>query len=121
MKRIRIPGHRKGTTVPLASIVYMQGSGNYTIIYYKTEKIELASQTLGDFEKNLPEFIRVSKGLLVNPEYIASVNRGVGYYADVRLKNGTILQVSRRRWLGVKERFIAARQENKQIEVVLNS
>jgi two-component system, LytTR family, response regulator len=80
-----------------ASIIRLEGVDNYTNIYRLGEPVPfLASQTLLYFQKQLPDFLRISKSSLVNPAFVLRVVKK-GRATHLRLKDDTMLLVSRRR------------------------
>lgn len=83
--------------VELDSIIYFEAVGNYTSIHLAGNRTILASRTLKDFEDILPEdqFYRIHNASVVNIGYVQKYIRGDG--GQLVLKNGTILDVARRR------------------------
>ena len=62
----------------------------------------LITETLKSLESRLPNFIRISRSILVNRDEIASVS-GLREKCECKLKNGKILRVSRRYATQVKQ------------------
>ncbi|MBL7747025.1 MAG: response regulator transcription factor [Chitinophagaceae bacterium] len=83
--------------IDIASIIYLEATGNYTNLYIEDSKPLLSSKTLKEFEDILPPalFCRIHNASLVNVSFIKKYNRGEG--GQVVLANGTILDVARRR------------------------
>ncbi len=52
---------------------------------------------MGNFETMFPEFIRLHKTRIVNPLYVAGWVKEGPKVASVTLKDGVVIQVSRRR------------------------
>lgn len=93
---LRIPGYQHIRDAQC--IAWLEGSGNYTIIYLKDDPRPLmVSQTLKVFELHLPAFIRISKSSLVNPTFIDQVIREDAKTMHLRLADGKSVSVSRRR------------------------
>lgn len=84
-------------TKNLTSIItYLEASNNYTYIYYLSGNQYLSSYTLLLYENSLPDFIRINRKYLVNPEFI------LRYEVDsatphVVMKCGKVITVPRRR------------------------
>ena len=101
---LRLPGYRQPQSIPLIS--YLEGSGNYTIVHVQGDlKPLLVSQTLKWFEPNLPCFIRISKSVMVNPDYIKQVVQIDTKVMFLTLSNDLRLRVSRRRILDTLNRL----------------
>ena len=85
-----------------ALLAYFSGADNYTWVYFWNGKRQLLAKPLAYFEKQLPDFIRIHKIALVNPAFVADVQPPPRpkMAGAVRLQDGTILPVSRRRWAG---------------------
>jgi len=89
--------------LPLNQILWLEGDGNYTRIHLQHATPTLTAKTLTRWHEQLPAFIRVNKGALVNPENIR-----MGTYVSskemlVELSDGTRVPVSRRRIAQIKE------------------
>jgi two-component system, LytTR family, response regulator len=95
-QRIGLPAGDHIEYADVSKIVRCQGEGNYTHIYINDASHRLVAKTLMEFEDLLQEygFIRVHKTHLVNLQYVASYIRS---QAAVKLKNGELIPVSRRR------------------------
>lgn len=78
METIVLPQYTSKLDIPISSIEYLEGIGNYTNVYIVGQKPIMVSRTLKRFEELLPNFIRIHKSRLVNPIYI------VDYKADKR-------------------------------------
>jgi len=86
-------------------IEYMSGANNYTWLYFQDGRELLISKPLRYFEKQLPDFIRVHKTALVNPQYIQELQvpprrRMAG---AVRMSSEVVLPVGRRRWIDLEK------------------
>lgn len=95
-----IPTRQGEKKIPVHKIVRCEADSNYTH-FYLSDKIKFtASKTLKEFEEILSEndFIRIHKSHIVNKIYIQSVSND-GY---AHLKDGLVLEVSRRRLTDVK-------------------
>ncbi|GAB4035549.1 LytR/AlgR family response regulator transcription factor [Spirosoma jeollabukense] len=91
-----LPGYRHVRNAQL--IVRLEGDGNYTKVYLEshTESL-LVSRTLKWFEEQLPTFVRLSKSTLVNPGYIEQIRKVDNKTVYLRLADGHLLLISRRR------------------------
>lgn len=58
-------------------IVYLEAEGNYTKIYLNNGTDMFASSNLGALAEKFPEdeFVKISRSIIVNQDYILSVNR----------------------------------------------
>lgn len=67
-----------------SEIRYMEAERNYSIIYCTEKKNAIkVRKNLSDFEKELaPDFLRVSRGILVNPNYIQKIEDGKIFLYD---------------------------------------
>ena len=81
-------------------IQYLKGFSNYTWLHYCDGKKVLVAKSLCYFERRLPDFFRIHKTALVNPRYILDFQAPPRHKmsGSIRLKDGTTLPVSRRRW-----------------------
>ena len=86
-----------------ASIVRIEGSGNYSKIFF-ADKLHplLTTKILLWFEENLnsQSFIRVHKHHLVNRQYIQGLSLNNN---QVELNNGETVSISRRKYTAVKK------------------
>ncbi|WP_421797071.1 LytR/AlgR family response regulator transcription factor [Haliscomenobacter sp.] len=57
--------------IDTADIVYIAAAGNYTQLHFLQQRPLLASETMGDLQKLLPQFIRVHKSYLINVDYLS--------------------------------------------------
>ncbi|MEZ0542964.1 response regulator transcription factor [Fibrella arboris] len=81
-------------------ISYLSGANNYSFVHFRTGEQLLVSKSLSFLEKQLPDFIRIHKTLLLNPDCILKLqNQGSSKTGGaVLLEDGTVLTVSRRQW-----------------------
>lgn len=101
---LQIPGYRHIQDAGL--IIWLEGSGNYTIIYLKDNlKPLMVSRTLKYFELHLTDFIRTNRSSLVNPDYIDKVSRDSAKTMHLELTGGVNIPVSRRRILDILSRL----------------
>ncbi|GAB4039467.1 LytR/AlgR family response regulator transcription factor [Spirosoma gilvum] len=98
---IKLPGYYK--PIDPKFIVWFQGSGNYTFVYFADGNHMLSCCTLLFFEQQLPDFIRVHKSALINPLFITSLKGFRFFNPSIELKNGVVITISRRRFSKVKE------------------
>lgn len=80
-------------------IIRCEADGNYTHFYLKNARHIMTSRSLGHYSSILPEvrFIRCHKSHLVNLDHIESISD-----KKILLKDGTNVEVSRRRMASVK-------------------
>jgi DNA-binding LytR/AlgR family response regulator len=82
----------------LDQLVHLEGAGNYTLLYLlDSVNPLLVSTTLKYFEQQLSGFIRLSKGILINPQFISKVTREGHKLLLVELSTGAKFLVARRR------------------------
>ncbi|WP_435353916.1 LytR/AlgR family response regulator transcription factor [Emticicia sp. SJ17W-69] len=79
-------------------ITYLEADINYTIFHLNGGKKIVSSFTLKKYESDsrLSGFLRVHKSILLNPGYVKSIEKQ-GKKATVKMADGTVLQVSRRK------------------------
>lgn len=82
-----------------SEILLLRGDGNYTHILLTEGRMLLASRNIGYYETLLPpnHFWRPHKTAIVNRSFIATI-----YKREVVLRDGTRLEVARRRWKEMK-------------------
>ena len=103
---LRIPGY--GHIQDTQPIIWLEGSGNYTLIYLKdTRQPLMVARTLKYFEHHLPGFLRVSKSALVNPVYIRKVVKEDAKTMQLELLDGLTFVVPRRRIVDTLARLAA--------------
>jgi two-component system LytT family response regulator len=88
----------RSIVIPQKEVVYLGSEGGLTKLF-TADRHYLMDPTLNDFERRLDPaaFSRISRTALVNLDWIASVDTLVGGFGEVVTKNGTRLEVSRRR------------------------
>ncbi len=84
-----------------ASIIYLEGSGNYTIIHFNDGRKEMAAMTLLLIAKQLPSLIRVHKSYAIAATGIGNI-RWVGKVLSKRvlvitMRNNIRITVARRK------------------------
>ncbi|MFN8305663.1 MAG: LytTR family DNA-binding domain-containing protein [Ferruginibacter sp.] len=101
-EKIAIPTGEGLEFIPIHSILYIESSSNYSKLFLQGGKNILVTKLLKDFEDMLVpyRFYRIHNSHLINLRYIEKYIKGEG--GQVRLSNGTVLDVSRRK----KEEFI---------------
>jgi len=84
-------------------INYLNAEGSYTHIFLKTGKKVTVCKKIGDIQKSLPEeyFARVHQSFLVNIANVAKFNDGKE--SCLQMRNGSTIQVSRRK----KSKFLS--------------
>jgi two-component system LytT family response regulator len=83
-------------------IIRCEAVGNYTRFHIKEKKPVITSRTLKEYEDLLADhqFLRVHRTHLVNPRYIQAYTRD----HELKMQDGSVVQVSRRKWEGIKEK-----------------
>ena len=92
--------------VPLQSVIHFSSEGGLTRLH-TAERVYVLEPTLNDLEARLDPalFFRVSRAAIVNLDAVSEVLPLVGGVAEVMLKNGLHLEVSRRRVRELLERL----------------
>ena len=101
-EKIAIPTSEGLEFIPIHTILHIESSSNYSKLFLQGGKNILVTKLLKDFEDMLVpyRFYRIHNSHLINLRYIEKYIKGEG--GQVRLSNGTVLDVSRRK----KEEFI---------------
>lgn len=96
-EKIAIPTSEGLEFIPIHSILHIESSSNYSRIYLQGGKSILVTKLLKDFEDMLLpyRFYRIHNSHLINLKYIEKYIKGEG--GQVRLINGTVLDVARRK------------------------
>lgn len=85
--------------LPETEIVFLKGESNYTNIHFEDGSKLLISYTLKKVMAHFPEspvFIRIHRTYAINTQYIENkIENTEGHF--LRLKNGVVLPVSRRK------------------------
>ncbi|GAB3688868.1 hypothetical protein GCM10027592_04470 [Spirosoma flavus] len=97
METIELADIKRKRRVSVKSIEYFESEGNYTYVHLKGERPILIAKTLLRFAEQLPEFIRIHKGTLVNPSHIVEHRPQKGGMMEVYLSGERSLTVARRR------------------------
>ena len=94
-------------TIDISRIVWLEGDWNYTRIYLIDQPVRLSAYTLKKYERELGQFIRISKKAMVNPAHVSMLHTVPGRSGKtwLQLCNGTFIEVSRRRCSSVKGFF----------------
>lgn len=59
--------------IDTANIVYIAAAGNYVQLHLLQQRPVLASETMNEMQKQLPQFIRVHKSYLVNVDFLSKL------------------------------------------------
>ncbi len=102
METIDLFRTKNGRRVAVDAIEYCAADGNYTYVHLKGERPVLIAKTLLRFAEQLPNFIRIHKGILVNPAHI------VGHRAQ---KGNRVVWLSGERSLAVSRRKVISLQQ----------
>ncbi len=86
-----------------ALLTYLIGANNYTWVQFRGGKRVLLSKSLTYFSEQLPDFIRIHKTALINPAFVTDLLPPLRpkMAGAVRMQDGTVLPVGRRRWIDV--------------------
>jgi DNA-binding LytR/AlgR family response regulator len=99
--RNRRKGHENLLNTAHENIIRLEASVNYTTFVLKSGRPKTMSYTLAMYGMILPQtFIRISKSCIINKEFIDNLN---SENKKITLKDGTEVQVSRRRWIEVSQ------------------
>ena len=101
--------HRKGHENLINSapehIIRLEANINYTSFVMQSGKRKIMSYTLAMYDMILPQsFIRVNRSCIINSKFIKNLN---SIDKKLTMKDGTEVQISRRRWNEVSQ-FVAA-------------
>lgn len=96
MDTLLLPYFTTRRSVSVASIEYLEAMGNYTSVHMVGQKPVLVATTLKRFAERLPSFLRIHKGLLVNPSHIISYRTRYTRTPFVQLSQNRQLPISRR-------------------------
>ena len=80
-----------------AKVLYLTGDVNYSSVYLQDGAVVYTSRTLKWYHERWPDFLRIHKASLINPQYIHHCNVLSSIVAYVTMKNGAVLPVGRRR------------------------
>ena len=99
---IKLPGI---ANCPIKDIVYIEGKGNYSLVYLATKEEVYIAKTLKKFESHfrMHKFIRIHKSYLVNQENITSVD--TSNFTQITTLLGNHLPVSRRKLAYVRQKL----------------
>ncbi len=94
--RKRQKGHENLLNLAPEQIIRLDANINYTSFVMQTGTRKVMSYTLSMYDMLLPQsFIRVNKSCIINKKFIKNLNLED---KKVILKDGTEVQISRRRW-----------------------
>lgn len=96
METLLLPHFTTKRSVPVASIEYLEAMGNYTTVHLVGMKPMVVAITLKRFSERLPGFMRIHKGLLVNPDHIVAYKTRFTISPFVQLSKDRQLTISRR-------------------------
>ncbi|WP_164851420.1 LytTR family DNA-binding domain-containing protein [Larkinella soli] len=83
--------------LPLTELIWLEGNGNYSLLHMKEGPAVMMAKTLARWQRMLPDFVRISRGALVNPRHVVDLRRISTYHVQITLTNGKVLPVARRR------------------------
>ncbi|GAB4017853.1 LytTR family transcriptional regulator [Spirosoma sp. KCTC 42546] len=86
-------------------VLYLTGDINYCTLYLLDGKAILSSRTLKWYFERWPNFVRIHKAHLVNPDHIYSCVLSSSTDAHLIMRNGARLTIGRRRIVDVIEQL----------------
>jgi DNA-binding LytR/AlgR family response regulator len=93
--------------VPVDSVLFVQGAGNYSELVLVDGRRELHDKTLEKLEALLPgDFERTHKSYLVRMSAVKALHASEGSHYELELKNGTCLPVGRSRYKELRARLV---------------
>lgn len=105
----------KQLDLPIADLMFLQATGNYTWLHWKDGQRILMPRTLKYYVPQLPDnwFVRLHRNCIVNINFIDRMERAEPDKGGfVHLGSGAILPVSRRRWFTIRRMFAKHIQPN---------
>jgi two-component system LytT family response regulator len=101
--RLAISGSQGMQFFAIDEIIRLEGDRNYTQFYLTKDRKYLSSKTLKEYEDILTEkgFVRVHKSHLVNAAFVSTVSND----GRMLLKDGTDVEISRRRFTEIRRMF----------------
>jgi DNA-binding LytR/AlgR family response regulator len=105
MDTLLLPHFTTKRSVPVASIEYLEAMGNYTNVHLVGQKPMLVAITLKRFTERLPNFLRIHKGTLVNPDHIIAYKTRYTVTPFVQLSKDRQLPISRRQTKRLRPQF----------------
>lgn len=77
-RKLKIPTRQGYSLIHVNDILYCEADGNYTCIYSINNGSDTTSVNLGRIEEELsdPIFFRISRSILINIDYLTSINKG---------------------------------------------
>lgn len=103
MSTIKVIGLKE--PLPINSIIWIEGDGNYARIHLADNKTYLAADTLKKFEVRLASFVRIHKSGLINPRYIRRFEQSKAKEAYVEMSSGQLFQLAQRRIASVRSQL----------------
>jgi two-component system, LytTR family, response regulator LytT len=105
-KYLSVRKHGKVELVPVESVLYLQGAGDYVEIHLLDGRMELHSKTLESLAGLLPpHFERIHKSYIADIRSMKGiVLQGAGKYA-MEMKGGRLVPISRTKYKEMKERI----------------
>lgn len=80
-----------------SDILYIEGDGNYSVLKLSNGQVERRSYTLKWFQTQYRGFIRISKHVLINPDYIENWGTLPTRQLGVTVVKGPSMAVAARR------------------------
>lgn len=78
-------------------VLYLTGDVNYCYVHLMNGKVILSSRTLKWYSDRWPQFMRIHKANLINPQHIHSCIVVSSIVAHLIMRNGARLPIGRRR------------------------
>lgn len=93
--------------IPVESIIYLQGAGNYTELNLENGLKAIHDKSIGKLQQLLPNrFVRIHKSYLVDMNFAKQLLTRSGSKYAVLLQTGAILPIGRTRYKAIKERWL---------------
>jgi len=76
--------------IEYADVLYIESSGNFSIIYFKDQSKQLVLANLAKMEAQLPanRFVRISRSAIINIEHISSIGLDTLFIKEEELSIG---------------------------------
>lgn len=99
----RLSTFETGQFAHFEEIICFVADGNYSVIYLSNGRTLLVSKCLERLQQHLPPnfFLRIHKSYLINPSFVECVLE-----KQIRLTNGNVYSVSRRKWRQTRLHFM---------------
>lgn len=99
LRKLKIPTRQGYSLIPVNDIIYCEADGNYTSIATGIADKVTTSVNLGKIEKELSDtkFFRINRSVLINTDYLTSINKGDKLCQLMKSSEEITLQISSKR------------------------